>query len=67
MSQLGLNIEPTIAMLKGKAWIEQCLNCGLLAAVPSGHSKLKLGLCPACGRESWSKQRLPVGPFRSVS
>lgn len=64
MTQLGLDIQPTIAMRKGVAWVDQCARCGILAAVPGGTDDL--GPCPACGEDTWLKQALPVGPFRSV-
>lgn len=55
-------------MRRGLAWVAQCAQCGLLAAVVGGlgddPAPTRLGACPACGHGRWWRQRLPVGPFR---
>jgi hypothetical protein len=59
-------LKPTIAMKRGEVRLEQCAFCGLLAAVTSNADAKKLGVCPACGKDEWWAQTLPVGPFRSL-
>lgn len=56
---------PTPAMKAGRARLEGCRNCGCLVYVPSGAARpTALGACPVCGRSSWYRERVPVGPFR---
>jgi uncharacterized paraquat-inducible protein A len=60
-----MRIEPTISMERGDAFVSQCNYCGLLVCVPgsaTGHRRL--AGCPSCDKQSWSRQSLPVGPFK---
>jgi hypothetical protein len=63
---LGLSVEPTIAMHKGRAWIESCRGCGSLVAVSGAafpDPRVPLEACPVCGLSNWHMVDLPVGPF----
>ena len=62
---LGLELNPTPAMRAGRARVEGCRNCGAIVYVTGGQGRPDvLGACPVCGRSSWYRERLPVGPFR---
>lgn len=66
---LGLHVEPTIAMHKGKAWVERCRGCGCLLAITSATTLKRpgrLGACLNCGRTDWHRVELPVGPFSAA-
>lgn len=56
-------LAPTPAMDRGVAHVRQCGGCGVLIYVPLPPGSQELGECPACGRNEWWDQRLPVGPF----
>lgn len=62
---LGLHLEPTIAMRRGQAWIEQCMSCGTLVAVSGSTNpdqRVPLEACPVCGLSNWKRQDVGVGP-----
>lgn len=56
---LGLELEPTIAMRRGKQLVYQCAECGLLA-IQTDLAPGPLGDCPACGRRSWWREEIPA-------
>lgn len=60
LADVGLVLEPTIAMRRGDQHAFQCAWCGTVVVVPA--AKPKLGRCPnaACGRPSqgWWRQHL---------
>ncbi len=66
---LGLHVAPTVAMSRGRSWVEQCARCGCLVAVASSPllaPVTQLGSCPCCGGTEWWRQRVPVGPFHAA-
>jgi hypothetical protein len=65
LGELGLRIEPTIAMRNGTQQVFQCRQCGLVA-VQTNLAPGPLGPCPACGRGPWSLQLLPVAGLHEV-
>lgn len=60
---LGLELEPTTAMRRGEQLVFQCAHCGLVA-VQSNLAAGPLGACPACERDQWWEQKLPLAGLR---
>ncbi len=61
----AMDLEPTIAMRRGDAYLTQCANCGTLLAVPSPPKRTDIGPCPICeGTKWWHQDTDAVGPFR---
>jgi hypothetical protein len=65
LEDMGLRLEPTIAMRNGQQAVFQCANCGLVA-VQTNLAPGPLGACPACGRGDWHQQELPVAGLRKI-
>lgn len=61
---LGLELEPTPAMLNGEQRVFQCAQCGTVV-VQSGLAPGPLDACPACHGTTWWHQTLPVAGLRS--
>jgi hypothetical protein len=55
---LDLDLEPTIAMLRGDQRVDQCAWCGTVVVAPGGRSPL--GPCPSCAEPRWWRQELPI-------
>lgn len=60
---LGLELEPTPAMLAGRQSVFQCAWCGTVVVQPRP-SSASLGPCPACAQTTWWEQALPVAGLR---
>lgn len=67
---LGLELEPTPAMLKDEQHIYQCAYCGMVAVVPLRRDRdgfrnnLAGAPCPNCDHSTWWRQELPLAGLR---
>lgn len=68
LEALGLELDPTAAMLRGEQRAFQCSYCGTVVVRPSTYADMPLGGCPVCREVThWWEQRFPIAGLREVA
>lgn len=67
LEALGLEVDPTPAMLRGEQLVWQCTWCGAVVVQPSGWTDVTLRACSVCGSTTgWWEQRFPIAGLRML-